>query len=51
VKLTLKEPMDVHLFVAPVKCSRLYVSLEQPDQFLKEIGKAPSEQPEVRRAA
>lgn len=51
IKLTLKETMDVHLFVAPVKCSRLYVSLEHPDRFLKEIGKAPSEHREVRRAA
>lgn len=51
VRLTLKEPMDAHLFVAPVKCSRLYLSLEHPDRFLKEIGKAPSEQSQVKRAA
>lgn len=51
VKLTLKEPMDVHLFLAPVKCSRLYLSLDHPDRFLREIGKAPAEGAEEKQAA
>jgi hypothetical protein len=49
VKLTFKEPVDAHLFVAPVKCTRLYLSLEHPDRFLEAIGKAPPE--ETRQAA
>lgn len=51
VKLTLKEPMEVHLFVAPVTCSRLYLSLEHPDRFLEAIGMAPPEEAEKKRAA
>jgi len=43
VKLTFKEPIDVHLFVVPVKCRFLYFSLEEPDEFLKAIEKAPAE--------
>jgi hypothetical protein len=42
VRLTLKEPLSVHLFVVPVRCSRLYLSLDHPEAFLKEIGKAPA---------
>jgi hypothetical protein len=51
VKLTLKEPMDAHLFVVPVTCRRLYLSLEHPDRFLKELGRMPAEQPEAAKAA
>lgn len=51
VKLTFKEPIDVHLYVAPVKCSRLYLSLEHPVAFLKAIGKAPAAKTEHKRAA
>lgn len=51
VRLTLKEPMDVHLFVAPVSCRRLYLSLEDPDHFLQEIGMAPAAQPKATKAA
>jgi len=51
VRLTLKEPMDVHLFLAPVSCRRLYLSLEHPDLFLQEIGKAPTEQAGAQKAA
>ena len=40
VKLTLKEPVGAHLFVVPVSCSRLYLSLEHPEAFLKEISTA-----------
>jgi hypothetical protein len=41
VQLTLKEPMDVHMFVVPVSCRRLYLSLERADAFLEAIGKMP----------
>jgi hypothetical protein len=50
VRLTLKEPVDLHLFVVPVSCRRLYLSLEHPERFLAELG-APAEKPKVRRAA
>jgi hypothetical protein len=51
VKLTFKEPIDVHLFVVPFKCRSLYVSLEDPDAFLKAIGKAPAEKHAPAKAA
>jgi hypothetical protein len=51
VRLTLKEPMDVHLFLVPVSCRRLYLSLEHPDLFLQEIGKTPAEQAGAQKAA
>lgn len=38
VKLTLKEPQPVHLFLFPAKCERLYMSLEDPEGFLEAIG-------------
>jgi len=43
VRLTLKKPINVHLFVFPVSCDRLYLSFEHPEAFLREIGKAPAE--------
>jgi hypothetical protein len=43
--------MDAHLFVVPVTCRRLYLSLEHPDRFLKELGRMPAEQPEAAKAA
>ena len=39
VKLTLKEPQPIHMFVLPAKCERLYLSLEDPEGFLEAIGK------------
>ena len=51
VRLTLKEPMDVHLFLVPVSCRRLYLSLEHPDAFLQAIGKAPAKQAGATKAA
>lgn len=51
VKLTLKEPIDVHLFLFPVTCRRLYLSLTHPDEFLKELGRMPAEQPDAAKAA
>ena len=51
VRLTLKEPMEVHVFVVPVSCRRLYLSLENPDGFLGEISKARGEPPEATKAA
>jgi hypothetical protein len=38
VKLTLKEPQPVHLFLFPAKCESLYMSLEDPEGFLEAIG-------------
>jgi hypothetical protein len=51
VKLTFKEPIDVNIFVVPVKCRILYLSVEDPDEFLKAIGKAPPEKHARARAA
>lgn len=51
VKLTFKTPLDVHLFMVPVSCSRLYLSLEHPERFLKEIAQAPARKTEHKRAA
>jgi len=51
VKLTLKEPVDVHLFVMPVACRELYMSLEDPDAFMQEISKPHAVQREAVRAA
>lgn len=51
VKLTFKEPIDVHLFVVPVKCRFLYISLEDPGEFLQAIGKAPAEKHAHAKAA
>lgn len=42
VKLTFKEPITVHLFVVPMKCSYLYFSVADAAEFLKAIGKAPA---------
>jgi hypothetical protein len=42
VKLTFKKPIQVHLFVVPVSCEKLYLSLEHPEAFLKELGKGPA---------
>lgn len=39
VKLTLKEPMSVRLFLVPVTCRKLYLSLEDPDAFIAELHK------------
>jgi hypothetical protein len=38
VKLTLKEPVDVHVYLVPTKCRYLFFSLEEPEEFLKELG-------------
>jgi hypothetical protein len=51
VKLTLKEPIDVHLFLVPVSCRRLYLSLERPESFLDAIGKAPARPTRAAKAA
>jgi hypothetical protein len=51
VKLTLKEPIDVRLFVFPVRCERLYLSLVHPDHFLAGLGREPAEMPALRKAA
>jgi hypothetical protein len=51
VKLTFKEPIDVHLYMVPVNARRLYLSLENPDEFLKTIGKAPAEEHVPAKAA
>ncbi|HVP05724.1 MAG TPA: hypothetical protein VMT90_08620 [Dehalococcoidia bacterium] len=39
VKLTFKEPIRVTLFVVPVSCRTLYLSIADPEEFLKAIGK------------
>jgi len=39
VKLTLKKPMDVHLFVLPVTCRHLYLSVEDPERFIGDLSK------------
>ncbi len=51
VRLTLKEPMAVHLFLLPVTCRKLYISLEDPDAFMQEISKPHAVQPKAVRAA
>jgi len=51
VKLTLKKPVDVHLFVLPVTCHKLYLSLEDPDAFAQEISKPGAARPEAAKAA
>ena len=51
VRLTLKEPMAVHLFVLPVACRKLYMSLEDPEAFVQEIRKPRAKRPEVVKAA
>ncbi len=51
VRLTLKKPIDVHLYFLPTSCRRLYLTLEHPDRFLEAIGKAPKEQAAAKRAA
>jgi hypothetical protein len=51
VRLTFKEPMRVHLFVFPMKCHELYLSLEDPHGFLKAIGEAPAEDRRPAKAA
>ncbi len=51
VKMTLKKPMDVHLFVLPVTCRKLYISLEDPDAFMQEISKPRAVPPKAVRAA
>lgn len=37
VRVTFKEPQRVRLFVVPVTCERLYVSLEDPDGFIEAV--------------
>jgi hypothetical protein len=39
VKLTFKKPVEAHLFLLPVSCSRLYLSFEHPEKFVEAIGK------------
>lgn len=51
VKVTFKEPIDVQLFVVAVKCRFPYNSIEDPDGFLKAIGKAPAEERAPAKAA
>jgi hypothetical protein len=51
VKLTLKDPIDVHLFVLGVTCRKLYLSLEDPDAFVREVSKPRAKRPEVVKAA
>ena len=51
VKLTLKKPMDVHLFVLPVTCRQLYMSLEDPDRFVRDVSKPRAVQRESAKAA
>jgi hypothetical protein len=51
VKLILKKPVDVHLFVFPVACRELYVSVEDPDGFMHEIIKPRAVHGEVVKAA
>ncbi|HEY5626190.1 MAG TPA: hypothetical protein VIT93_06850 [Dehalococcoidia bacterium] len=51
IRLTLKKPVDVHLYLLPTSCRRLYLSLEHPDRFLEAIGKAPKEHAVAKRAA
>jgi len=51
VKLTFKEPIDVHLFVVPVKCHRLYISLEDAEGFLKAIREVMTAQRKAAKAA
>jgi hypothetical protein len=43
VRLTFKEPVNVRLYLLPVQCRKLYLSLEHPDRFLEAIGKTPKE--------
>ena len=51
VRLTLKKPVDVHLYLLPISCRRLYLSFEHPGRFLEAIGKAPKEHAAAKRAA
>lgn len=51
VKLTLKKPMRVDLFVLPLTCRQLYMSLEDSERFLKEVGKPRAVQREAAKAA
>lgn len=51
VKLTFKEPLDVHLFVVPVKCRQLYISVDDAGAFVEAIGHAPSAPHKRARAA
>ena len=50
VKVSFKEPISVDLFVVPVKCQHLFLSLENPDGFLKLIDKAPKASEEEQAA-
>lgn len=43
VKLTLARPVTVHLFVVPVKCRYLYISVDDPERFVEAVGKRPGE--------
>ncbi|HEY5625992.1 MAG TPA: hypothetical protein VIT93_05850, partial [Dehalococcoidia bacterium] len=43
VRLTLKKPVDVHLYFLPTSCRRLYLTLDHAERFLEAIGKAPKE--------
>jgi len=44
VMMRFKTPQEVRLFVIPVSCQRLYVSLEDPEAFMAALVKA-QEQP------
>ncbi len=37
VRITFRTPQRVRLFVVPVSCERLYLSLEDPDGFIEAI--------------
>jgi hypothetical protein len=37
VRVTFKKPQSVRLFVVPVTCQRLYLSLEDPEGFIEAI--------------
>ena len=51
VRLTLKKPVNVRLFLVPTTCRTLYISLEDPERFLRELPKAPARRTRVARAA
>jgi len=51
VRLTFKEPMRVHLFVFPTKCHELYLSLDDPNAFLKAVGQTEAKDGQLTKAA
>lgn len=44
VELRFGEPQEVRLFVMPVTCRKLFLSMADPDSFIEAIGK-PAERP------